>query len=57
MTEHQNIGILIKNKLRLRAEKRHGGRNMAAEDDAVIDIEIDKDKENIQAEERMDSNG
>lgn len=51
------LGILIKNKLRLRAEKRHGGRNMAAEDDTVIDIEIDKDKENIQAEERMDSNG
>lgn len=48
------LGILIKNKLRLAKEKRQNRKNGV--DEKIISIEEIKE-ENIQAEERMDSNG
>lgn len=48
------LGILIKNKLRLRREKRLQMKDGATRQ--VVNIE-DIKQENIQAEERMDSNG
>ena len=56
------LGILIRNKLRLLVERIRSGRGDKpgedkVNDDIVINIDAEKDKENIQAEERMDSNG
>ena len=53
------LGILIKNKVRLLVEKRRDKKNGTADPEKVIDIEVVKEieQENIQAEERMDSNG
>lgn len=51
------LGMLIKNKLRLLGERIKAGRGEKADDDKVIDIEIAEENNNIQAEERMDSNG
>lgn len=50
------LGVLIKNKCRLLIEKLKNGKNKEIDDEAVVDIEIEKEN-NIQAEERMDSNG
>lgn len=53
------LGILIKNKFRLLKEKiknRGNPEQAPAENDPVINIEIEKDQ-NKQEEERMDSNG
>ena len=52
------LGILIKNKLRLMKEKRQNKKNGTDDSETVIEIETEKQTEqNIQAEERMDSNG
>lgn len=50
------LGILIKNKLRLLLEKLRAGKKSDENNDDVINIKEIKE-ENIQAEERMDSNG
>ena len=50
------LGILIKNKIRLARENRQNRKNPPADNDEVINIE-NSTKENIQAEERNDSNG
>lgn len=51
------LGMLIRNKLRLMKEKRQNKKNGTDDQDTVIEIEKSKEIENIQAEERMDSNG
>ena len=52
------LGILVKNKLRLMKEKRQNKKNGTDDSETVIEIEkIKQTEENIQAEERMDSNG
>ncbi len=52
------LGILIRNKFRLLGEKLKAGKEKKkVDDEKVIDIEIAKENNNIQAEERMDSNG
>ena len=50
------LGILIKNQCRLLGEKLRRGKQEKINDEAVVDIEMEKEN-NIQAEERMDSNG
>lgn len=50
------LGILIKNQCRLLGEKLFHGKEKKVDDVAVVDIEMEKEN-NIQAEERMDSNG
>ena len=50
------LGILIKNKFRLLGEKLKAGKEQKIDDNEVIDIDEIKEN-NIQAEERMNSNG
>ena len=50
------LGVLIKNQCRLLGEKLFHRKEKKVDDVAVVDIEMEKEN-NIQAEERMDSNG
>lgn len=50
------LGILIKNQCRLLGEKLFHGKEKKVDDAPVVDIEMEKEN-NIQAEERMNSNG